>query len=121
MKRLSLLFVSLFFSAFVVSAEAHSAFVRSEPQDRAELKQSPDEIKVWFTEPIRTALSTFELRDSNGKKIELAGVISDEKEKGLVRLTLRDRLAPGTYHVTWTAIAQDLHPGKGSITFRVSP
>ena len=46
---------------------------------------------------------------------------ADEKEPALVRLSLIADIAPGTYKVTWSAVAQDLHVGKGSFSFRVEP
>jgi methionine-rich copper-binding protein CopC len=102
-------------------AQAHSAFVRSEPQDGAQLKQSPNEIKIWFTEPIRVSLSTFEMRDESGKKLDLHTAQTDEKDATIVHLSLAEQLRPGLYRVTWTAVAQDLHPGKGTLSFRVRP
>lgn len=119
MKTALLLLVSLFLGT--APAGAHSAFLRSDPKDGATLKQAPDEIRIWFSEPIKIGLSTFAVRDANGKQVDRRDLHADEKEPALVRLTLADHLGPGLYKVTWTAVAQDMHPGKGSFTFRVKP
>jgi copper resistance protein C len=100
---------------------AHSSLDRSEPKDGAVLKQAPREIRMWFTEPIKVGLSTFEVRDSTGKQVDKRDLRADEKEPTLVRLSLIADVAPGTYKITWNAVAQDLHIGKGSFSFRVEP
>ncbi len=119
MRRLSLLFVSLCLLAG--PAFGHSSLVRSEPKDGAELKAAPSEIRFWFSEPIKAGLSTFTVHDAAGKQVDQRDLRADPKEPALFRLTLANGLGPGTYRVTWSAVAQDLHVGKGSLTFRVAP
>ena len=119
MKRVLLLVVSLLACAGL--AWAHSSFLRSEPKEGATLKQAPNEIRIWFSEPIKTGLSTFEVRDATGKQVDRRDLHADAKEPALVRLSLASGLGPGVYKVTWTAVAQDMHPGKGTFSFRVGP
>jgi methionine-rich copper-binding protein CopC len=119
MKRALLLLVSLLVCA--APAWAHSSFLRSEPNNGAALKKAPGEIRIWFSEPIKVALSTVEVRDATGKEVDQRDLRAEEKEPALVRLTLASGLGPGTYKVTWTAVAQDMHAGKGSFSFRVGP
>lgn len=119
MSRLRWLFVSL--CAFAAPVWAHSSLDHSEPRDRAVLKQAPHEVRMWFTEPIKAGISSIEVRDAAGKQVDQRNLRADEKEPALVRLSLIAEIAPGTYKVTWTAVAQDLHVSKGSFTFRVAP
>jgi methionine-rich copper-binding protein CopC len=119
MKRCLLLVVSLI--ALAASALAHSSLVRSEPKEGATLKQAPNEIRMWFTEPIKAGLSSIEVRDAAGKQIDQRDLHADEKEPALVRLALPANLGPGAYKVIWSAVAQDLHVARGSFSFRVSP
>jgi methionine-rich copper-binding protein CopC len=95
--------------------------LRSEPKDGAVLQQAPNEIRIWFSEPIKVALSTVEVRDAAGKEVDRRDLRADEKEPALVRLSLAGGLGPGIYKVSWTAVAQDMHAGKGSFSFRVGP
>ena len=44
-------------------ALGHSSLERSEPKDGETLKVAPGEIRMWFTEPIKVGLSTFEVRN----------------------------------------------------------
>lgn len=119
MKQVILTFVSLMLATGI--AMAHSSLLRSKPANNATLKESPNEIKLWFSEPIKTALSTIEVHDAAGKKVDLNNLHADGKEPALVRLSLPEHLPPRTYKVTWSAVAQDLHVGKGSFSFRVAP
>jgi len=114
-----LLFVSLWVIA--APAWAHSTLDHSEPKDRSVLKQAPREIRMWFTEPIKAKLSTIEVRDTGGKQVDQGNLAADEKDPALVRLSLISEIAPGTYKITWTAVAQDLHVSKGSFSFQVQP
>src|SRR5438067_3446437 len=100
---------------------AHSALDHSEPKDRAVLKQAPHEIRMWFTEPIKVGLSSIEVRDAAGKQVDQRDLQADEKGSALVRLSLITDIAPCTYKVTWSAVAQDLHVSKGTFSFRVAP
>jgi methionine-rich copper-binding protein CopC len=113
------LFVSL--CAIATPVWAHSTLDHSEPKDQAVLKQAPGEIRMWFTEPIKAKLSTIEVRDAAGRQVDQRNLSADEKDPALVRLSLVAAIAPGTYKVTWSAVAQDLHVSKGSFSFRVQP
>ncbi len=119
MRRLLFAIVSLILLA--APAWGHSSLERSEPKNGATLKVGPPEIKMWFTEPIKVGLSTFEVRNAAGKQVDQHDLRADEKQPALVRLSLPPSLAPGVYKVTWSAVAQDLHVGKGEYSFRVAP
>ncbi len=85
------------------------------------MKEGPPEIRLWFSEPIKVGLSTIEVRDAAGKQVDQRNLRADEKTPVLVHLSLSAKLAAGPYKVTWSAVAQDLHVGKGSFSFRVAP
>ncbi len=103
------------------SARGHSSVERSEPKDGETLRPAPREIRIWFSEPIKIGLSTFQVRNGAGTQVDQRDLHADEKQAALVRLSLTANLAPGIYKVTWSAVAQDLHVGKGSFTFQVAP
>jgi methionine-rich copper-binding protein CopC len=106
---------------FAGPALGHSSLERSVPKDGETLNVAPREIRMWFTEPIKVGLSTFEVRNAAGKQVDQRDLRADEKQPALVRLSLPTSLAPGVYKVTWSAVAQDLHVVKGSLSFRVAP
>ena len=113
--------VALSLLAALPSATAHSTLDHSEPKAGAVLKSSPNELRIWFTEPIKVALSTVEARNETGQQIDRKDLRADKKEPALVSLSLLPNLGAGTYNVSWTAAAQDMHVSKGSFSFRVRP
>jgi methionine-rich copper-binding protein CopC len=119
MKRFVAAVVSLVL--LIASAFGHSSMVRSEPKDGEKLRVAPREIRIWFTEPIKIGLSTFEVRNAAGEQVDQRDLRADEKQPVLIRLSLAAGLRPGVYRVTWSAVAQDLHVGKGGFSFRVAP
>ncbi len=119
MKRSLFVFLAVGFAAARVLA--HSTLDHSEPKNSATLKQSPNEIRMWFTEPFKTSLSTIEVRDASGKQVDRADLRADEKKPALVRVTLLPNLGPGVYKVTWNAVAQDMHVSKGAFSFQLAP
>ncbi|MEO8438850.1 MAG: copper resistance CopC family protein [Spartobacteria bacterium] len=119
MNRFLAAFLSLIL--FAGSALAHSALERTEPKADETLKVAPNEVRFWFSEPIKVGLSTFILHDASGKQVDQRDLRADEKEPGLVRLSLPPGLPAGVYKVTWSAVAQDLHVGKGGFSFTVAP
>ena len=102
-------------------ALGHSSLERSEPKDGETLKMAPGEIRMWFSEPIKVGLSTFEVRNQAGEQIDQRDLRADEKQPALVRLSLPADLSAGIYKVTWSAVAQDLHVSKGDFSFRIAP
>ncbi|MBA3830375.1 MAG: copper resistance protein CopC [Chthoniobacterales bacterium] len=121
MSHLSALAAALTLLALQTSALAHSTLDRSEPKDGAILKELPNEIRIWFTEPIKVGLSTVEARNEAGHQIDRQDLRADKKEPVLVSLSLLPNLGVGTYRVSWTAVAQDMHVSKGSYSFRITP
>jgi methionine-rich copper-binding protein CopC len=114
-------FSVFFLLATLASAEAHSTLVRSEPKAGAVLRAAPNELLIWFTEPLKVGLSTIEVRDAAGKEADQRDLRADAKDATLMHLSLGAKLAPGVYQVTWVAVAQDMHVSKGSFQFGVAP
>lgn len=120
MSRTFVLIATLFLLAWQ-TALAHSRLDHSDPKEGALLKALPNELRMWFTEPIKVGLSTVDVRNEAGKQIGRNDLIADRKKPALLHLSLLSGSGPGIYKVTWTAVAQDMHVNKGSFTFRVLP
>lgn len=119
MKKLS--FAFLLFIAGAVCAAAHTELVRSEPKDGATLRQPPNELRMWFSEPMKVGLSTVQVRSDKGEEVDAGNLHADAQTPSLVHLSLKKNLGVGTYKVSWTAVAQDMHVTKGSYTFKIAP
>jgi methionine-rich copper-binding protein CopC len=102
-----------------VAAFAHAQLIRAVPPVGATVRSAPPEIVLSFSEPVEAALSTLELRDAAGKKVERGAprVGGDGRQLAVAVGTL----PPGTYKVVWKVTSIDSHTTQGDFTFQVAP
>jgi len=114
----------LFFLAGTSYGWAHAQLIKSNPPDKAELRESPARIDLWFNE----------LLDENFNSIEIipAAELSAQKHsnfaKGKPKVDPADRthltvavaeLKPGKYVIQYRVLSRDGHTAPGRITFQV--
>lgn len=106
------------------TALGHARLVRSEPAANAELASAPQAICLWFSEPVEKALSRFEVKDAEGKRVDdLDRWRESEDLKGTgdsVAIPLKP-LGPGEYTVNWRVLSVDTHTLQGEFRFVVLP
>ena len=95
-------------------AYAHASLISTSPADGAVLTESPAEIALTFSEPVRLT-DGVELLDSDGAPVAADISASDE----VVTITPTDELGDGTYIVGWRVISADSHPVAGGLSFSV--
>jgi copper transport protein len=95
-------------------AAAHAYVVDTDPLDGSVLTASPDRLRVTFNESIRLPSDAVELYDSTGKPVP---VRVDGRGSGFTASP--ERLAAGTYALTWRIVSADGHPVAGSLSFSV--
>lgn len=97
-------------------AEAHLAFVRSDPAANATLAQPPAAVVLVFSGPADPAASTGQVT-VGGRVVSGPPVYSGNE----VRLPITTP-SPGVHSVTYRVIdPTDRHPTEGSFTFTVAP
>lgn len=100
-------------------ALAHAVLVRSEPAANAVLAESPQEVRLWFSEVISPEFSTVRLLDAGGQPIELVAIRVDSATKDLITLS-PPALPEGVYSVNWWVLSEtDGHLTEGFIVFRI--
>ncbi len=104
--------------AVVPAVFAHAKLLRSQPDAKATLKETPKTVELWFSEELESQFSTIVVTDQNGKHVDKNDVSLGERNKKL-QISLED-LPSGTYSVEWKALSTDQHTMKGSFTFSVS-
>ncbi|WP_155971727.1 CopD family protein [Paenibacillus sp. Soil522] len=109
-------FLMLLLLAMPTLASAHANLERSSPLQNEELKESPSEIRIKFTEEIDPKLSQITLEDENGKSIE--GRLSAEEKFWLIFKV--PKLVTGVYKVKWQVLSVDTHVTEGSFRFSVA-
>ena len=108
---------SIFLSGIPVWAHANLA--HSSPAANAALQSPPDEIRLWFTEPLEPNFSRFTLLDSSGDPVDTppSQVDTDHPEQMFMQ---PGDLPHGLYTVAWrTVSAADGHSTEGSFAFGI--
>ncbi|HZG16590.1 MAG TPA: CopD family protein [Candidatus Bathyarchaeia archaeon] len=96
-------------------ADAHAYIDQSAPIQESEIKESPTQIRVQFSENINTNLSSLTLLDAAGNTIP--GTKEGLGDNGLV-LHIKP-LQDGVYKVVWQVLSVDTHVTEGSYRFAV--
>lgn len=120
MKRLLTTFLIPALMAMPVSpAGAHARFDRAMPAAGSTVRESPTQLRVWFTERLEPAFSNVRVLDRNGKQVDKGDSEVDPADAKVLRVSLPN-LAPGTYRVMWRVLSVDTHVSKGDFTFNVA-
>lgn len=107
-------------AVFLVSPVlAHANLARSTPAANASLQDSPNEIRLWFTEAVEPNYSHFSLHDTNGNQVETQPSQVDPTDTHQMFMPM-DKLPNGLYTVVWRVVsAADGHSTQGSFAFGV--
>jgi copper resistance protein C len=99
-------------------ARAHAFLDHAEPKVGSTVTNSPTGIKIWFTQNLEPAFSTFEVQDAQGKEVDKKDAQLDDKDRSLFLVSLPPPPA-GTYMVIWHAVSVDTHKTQGRFEFTV--
>ncbi|MDQ3045257.1 MAG: copper resistance protein CopC, partial [Chloroflexota bacterium] len=100
---------------------AHATLARADPPVDGLLVAPPDQLSLWFTEPVAGSDPGPEvtLLDETGRAIKLGTARLDAADKRRVRATV-PVLGPGTFTVSWAIrSATDGHNLAGTYAFRL--
>ncbi|MNI11139.1 Copper transport protein YcnJ precursor [compost metagenome] len=95
---------------------AHANLERSTPLQDAQLKESPSEIRIQFTEGFDVKLSEISLENDKGTTIK--GKLSSAKDRWLIYTI--PKLDNGIYKVKWQVLSVDTHVTEGSFRFSIA-
>jgi methionine-rich copper-binding protein CopC len=105
-------------------AWARAKLVRSNPPDKAELKQPPAQVELWFNEQLEDGFNSVEvvpaaeLSDKNHSDAT-RGLPKVDPADGTHLTTVLSTLKPGKYVVRYRVLSHDGHPAPGRITFQL--
>ena len=98
---------------------AHANLVSAEPAPNSELTEAPDRVIIWFTEPLEPSLSSIQVLDSGGQRVDLDDSVVDDLNPLVMSVSLGE-VPEGTYTVGWTNVSTvDGHRVRGSFVFAV--
>lgn len=103
----------------LVSAHAIE-LLRSDPANGSVLTQSPTEIRAWFGEEMQTGVSTLQVFNTVGQRIDNGdgGVDLDDPDHASMVVTL-PTLPEGEYRVRWYVVLLDGDASESSFNFFV--
>ncbi len=100
-------------------ASAHANLASAQPAPSSELEDAPERIIIWFTEPIEASLSSIQVLDSTGERVDLENSEVDDLNPLVMSVGL-DEVPDGTYTVAWNNVSTvDGHRVRGSFVFAV--
>ncbi len=99
---------------------AHANLLRSDPPAGARLDEPPQEVRLWFSEPIEPAYTEVRLLDSSGKAVPTGPLRVLLGDGTAVAVAVTSPLGQGIYTVGWRAMSRvDGHITEGSFSFGV--
>ncbi len=105
--------------ASALPASAHGTLDRSEPPNGGKVAEGRSTISLWFSEPIRSQASLFDLHTVDGVRAVIT-VFAHEADGGAFVEINTDDLLKATYILDWTVLSlDDGHPSRGSVIFGV--
>jgi methionine-rich copper-binding protein CopC len=102
-----------------VPALAHARLVQEEPTDGAALAESPDRVKLRFSEPVDAQFSPLEVRNSEGERVDEDNARVDPHDARVVIVDLKE-LPEDSYRVEWRVTSIDGHVVDGRYGFAVT-
>ena len=126
-RRAALLFAAAFTlmtAASLVEGErrvaAHANLIRSSPAPNAQLREPPDRVIVWFSEPVEAAFSEISVLDTEGRRVDNGDGRLDPTEPTAMLVSVPHGLPDGPYTVAWRNLSTvDGHKVRGSYLFSV--
>lgn len=99
-------------------AQAHAAFVRSDPAPGANLDKPPQQVTIWFSQELAKD-SEIKVFDKAGARTDLDNTQVSFADPKSMSVGLRP-LSPGAYRVDWESVSlEDGDREKGSFNFSV--
>ena len=106
--------------ALCAPAQAHAQFVSAEPAREAELQQTPEQVRIRFSEPVEAEFSPVEVRNPQGERVDQDNARIDPQDARVVVEDLGGDLSDGTYTVEWRVTSVDGHAIDGAYRFTVA-
>ena len=101
------------------AALAHANLARAAPAPNSVLDAAPDQVVIWFTEPIEPKLSEIRVLDSLGSRVDEGDSFVDPNDATAMSVGLGP-IPDGAYTVAWKNVSTvDGHRVRGAFVFSV--
>lgn len=103
-----------------LQASAHAILVKSQPAKDETITTVPEQIDLWFNDPVRSQYKALAVINSEGKRVDNRDVEQELLDGSHIYATVSD-LEPGTYTVRYRVVSQDTHIVTGKFKFTYQP
>ena len=94
----------------------------SDPKPFSVQQSTPDEISVFFSEPLELTYSSIDVLDPNGEKINIDSAFNVDDDPSTIGTKLQDNIGEGTFTVSTKVLsAVDGHLVSNSFIFSIDP
>jgi len=97
----------------------HLALAESWPKAGEELAESPEQIRLRFTQAPQMNGTSVRLRPVDADPLNIGKTIATVDDDKIVVASIPMRLEHGTYEVMWRAMARDGHVVRGDFQFEL--
>jgi methionine-rich copper-binding protein CopC len=101
-------------------ALAHAHLKAAVPAAETSVAEAPAELDLGFSEGVNLAFTGLTLTGPDRAAVPLGTASLRDDDRTLV-VPVPARLGPGTYTVSWHALARDGHKTEGRYTFTIKP
>lgn len=98
----------------------HAFLDHAKPAVGSQIHNAPPQVKVWFTEKLKPALSCLQVFDAAGQRVDRRDVGVDRSDPTILEVSL-PILKPGKYRVSWQVMSVDTHVTSGTFSFEIIP
>jgi methionine-rich copper-binding protein CopC len=112
--------IAALLAVFAPIACAHAHLDRALPATGSAVRESPRQVKLWFTQRLEAAFSEVRVIDAAGRRVDNDDAKVDADDAKLLRVSVPP-LSPGIYRVRWRVLSIDTHVDEGEFTFDVEP
>ena len=100
-------------------AAAHAFLDHALPAVGSTVHEPPNEVRLWFTEPLEPAFCRVRVVDASGKDVDAGDAHVDASNASVLAASVHP-LPPGTYRVVWRVVSVDTHVTEGDYTFDIA-
>ena len=113
----ALLIMAFAVSLYSAPAAAHAMLTKAEPARRAQLAQSPREVRLWFNEEVEKDYASLTVLHADKPVTEVKPKVAEDDPKSII-LPMPE-LSPGKYTVKFRVLSVDGHVVDSSYDFTV--
>lgn len=95
---------------------AHASLISVDPPDGARLDESPEQVRLTFSEAVSAELGGVRVVSGDGEQVQVGAARVDGE---VVEVDLKPDLPDGTYVISYRVISADGHPVRGGSVFGV--